>query len=277
MLPFVLRFSLFPGLFFFFTNYCLTLINTLWALLYAIEKPSFRIYMISIFIIEIPIIFLTLLVPPWRFDWASSIYYKFSRDAGLKALIGLLQGFVGLYIYGLGSKMRSNLSSKKVEQQVDQFRAIGNLASVFEMIAALAVFAWQTPYEISWTLRPIILISPIILIAIGLSFGFVYGGSFNYSLIFIGALLTFSISTIIGTMIIQLTTTGEEFYTNFIAFGCNILLSGGLIGYFFSDMECPLTVAVKNKLSKIIIICIVVIIFETFSILLLKYYTPFFS
>lgn len=272
--PFILRFSLFPGLFYFFANCSLTLVNILWTLLYANEKSTEKMYMAVILIIEIPIVFLAF-IPILAFrmgiDWASWLYGRVNEDTGLKTLISMLQGFVGIYTYGFGSRMRRNLQRKISDSLVNEFRAVGELASIFEIIFAAAISILQAPYEIKWALVPIVLLSPVILAAISLSFGFAFGGSDYKSLIFVGALVTFAISSLIGIMIIEM-TTHEGFFTNFSAFGANAMLVSGLVGYFLSDPQCPLTMRIRSNPLRVIMNFVVSAILESIIILTLEYF-----
>ena len=232
LLPFLVRFLLISGFWYFHINLSFAFIITLYIGLYYSQTHATERLLFLITIFEIPILYLAVL---GAVD--NPIRELIAEEGGLQALIGVFQGFLGVYVYGLGAKLKI----KPSEEIMHTFRHIASIISFLSIIVSLAIFGIQAPYTIAWVIRPVLLISGFIIGVLALTMGFIYGKKKNVVVQYLGAIMVFCISFVLGTIITPLVRIGKYIFPAMSAFASNSILLTGLIGYLLSDERCPLT------------------------------------
>lgn len=242
--PFVLRFFLISGLWYFHINLSITSITILFILLHVYKNSNER-FLYFIFLLQVPITYLAVLG-----FVENPIRKLIAEEGGLQSLIGVFQGFLGVYVFLLGTKLK--IKQLDYNETTDVLRSMISIISFFSIIISLAIFASQAQYILFWALRAILLISGFIIGILALSMGFVFGRNKNFIVWYIGAIIVFSISFVLGTIVTPLTRIGEYIFPSMSAFVLNTTLFTGLIGYLLSDENCPLTQILQKIALKLI-------------------------
>ncbi|MBI2936971.1 MAG: hypothetical protein HYY22_02060 [Thaumarchaeota archaeon] len=192
---------------------------------------------------------------PATFDWVIAVRNAILEDGGVSGSVSLIHAAVGAYVFKLGVQSLDN-SSQNVEEKkelVTNVRSILGLTAFFSLIVALGVLAMGSPYRISWTLRPAILVAGFILGSFGLSLGTVLGYGKNAVFLLVGALLVSGLAFILGIAIIPFTGANNEsastlftVFTAQLAFFSNSILLTGVIGFIASYPSSPLNRIIRQ-------------------------------
>jgi len=194
-----------------------------------------------IFLFQPFIIFLTIIGTTENY-----ILKLITEDGGLQSLIGMFQGLLTVYVYGLGSKLKIKPSN----DTVNALRHMTTLLTFFSVIISVGIFVQQAPYTLYWVMRTSLLISGSIIGVLALSMGFVYGKDKTYIVRYIGAIIIFSISTILGITVLPLTSIDGYVFPAMSAFVMNTILLVGVVGYLISDKDSFLTQALEKLRLK---------------------------
>lgn len=200
-------------------------------------------------LLEVPLVFLTLieiLDDPWiNLQSAIRIHTLIIEDGGARGAVGILHALVGVYVFALGIRISRTRSAKAQKKELlEGLKSILGLSALFSLIVALGIFSVQSPYPISWTIRPILIIAGFIVGVFAVSLGVIFGSSENAFLLFIGGTLVGTLSFTMGVALIPFTgtlsTTPETIvFLAQIAFFSNTLLLSGVIAFLLSDNANP--------------------------------------
>ena len=251
--PFLIRFTILPGEWYFFANLSLTSIMIIYVWV-SQNMGKLR----GALILQIPITilsFLDILGGSYvRLGFVVSIREAMVADGGVRGAIGILHILIGAYVFKLGVRSVQRFDGDKNEL-VQSFRSILGLSAFFSLIVALGVFAIQSPYPVNWTIRPAILIAGIIVGVFGVSLGVVFGYGQNPLLLLVGVVLISGLAFILGTAIIPFTgafsgtASSPTVFPAQVAFFSDTLLLTGVMSFLVSESGNPLNILVKKVLT----------------------------
>ncbi|MFX1564159.1 MAG: hypothetical protein ACFFDP_12715 [Promethearchaeota archaeon] len=183
--------------------------------------------------------------------WAIGVRVIIESDGGIQAAIGLLQGFVGLYVYLLGIRMGKSLLSGTNSNLSQNLRTLGSMVTFFAVIIALSIFSVSAPYEVFWPLRSILLTSGFLLGTIAMTTGLTYGIEENAVLTFLGGIFSFCASFVVGVTVLPLTRLDSQIYPTLVAFTMNTLLAVGILGYLVNCEQGPIADIFRSFINRI--------------------------
>lgn len=253
LIPFIRRFLLgCSGLWFFDMSIILSLIIFTYTMFYILlEEKHFSSRYLALILVFQPFALLLTFIggPIENIPWAVYIRNQIRDDGGLQAIIGLLQGLCGVYVYLLGDRLNKFFLRDLSQEYINRLQNILMVVSIFSVIINVATFATRAPYTLFWPLRSILLISGFLLGIISITSGIVWSYRLNI-LFLLGGLFNFCINFIVGVMIIPLTRIDECIFPAMMAFVLNSSLLTGLVCYLISDRNSFLSTFIQLIISN---------------------------